>query len=44
MRKDQVFADQLAQVGDFKFDPKVAKVFDDMVNRSTAKFSAWWRN
>lgn len=30
---DRVFADQTAQ-GDFKFTPKVAQVFDDMVSRS----------
>lgn len=34
MSKDQVFKEQIRKVADFKFGSSVAKVFDDMVNRS----------
>ncbi len=34
MDKDEVFRDQIAKPGDFKFGAGVANVFDDMVNRS----------
>jgi tRNA (cmo5U34)-methyltransferase len=32
--QDQVFKEEINQVSDFKFNNKVAQVFDDMVNRS----------
>ncbi|HZF16851.1 MAG TPA: carboxy-S-adenosyl-L-methionine synthase CmoA [Steroidobacteraceae bacterium] len=32
--RDQVFRDQQSDIADFKFDRKVASVFDDMVTRS----------
>ena len=34
MGKDEVFRDEIEKVSDFKFGENVAKVFDDMVNRS----------
>lgn len=34
MNKDEVFKDQYTRSSDFKFNSKVAGVFDDMVNRS----------
>jgi len=34
MGKDQVFRDEIEKASDFKFGANVAKVFDDMVNRS----------
>jgi tRNA (cmo5U34)-methyltransferase len=34
MAKDEVFQDEIKKASDFKFGEKVAKVFDDMVNRS----------
>lgn len=34
MAKDEVFRDEREKVSDFKFGANVAKVFDDMVNRS----------
>ncbi|MEQ1529899.1 MAG: carboxy-S-adenosyl-L-methionine synthase CmoA [Methylococcales bacterium] len=34
MNKDQVFREDISKAEDFKFGAKVAKVFDDMVNRS----------
>ncbi len=34
MAKDEVFRDEIEKVSDFKFGANVAKVFDDMVNRS----------
>jgi tRNA (cmo5U34)-methyltransferase len=34
MGKDQVFKDEIEKASDFKFGANVAKVFDDMVNRS----------
>lgn len=34
MHKDQVFKEQITKTADFKFGTEVAKVFDDMVNRS----------
>lgn len=34
MGKDEVFKDEIKKASDFKFSEKVAKVFDDMVNRS----------
>lgn len=34
MAKDEVFREQIEKVSDFKFGANVAKVFDDMVNRS----------
>lgn len=41
--KDQVFADANASVNDFKFDQKVAKVFDDMVSRSVPYYTEMQR-
>lgn len=32
--KDEVFKSEIQKVSDFKFEEKVARVFDDMVNRS----------
>jgi tRNA (cmo5U34)-methyltransferase len=34
MQKDEVFKEELSKPSDFKFTSRVAKVFDDMVNRS----------
>jgi tRNA (cmo5U34)-methyltransferase len=34
MGKDEVFKEEIQQASDFKFGENVAKVFDDMVNRS----------
>jgi tRNA (cmo5U34)-methyltransferase len=34
MGKDEVFKDEIEKASDFKFGANVAKVFDDMVNRS----------
>ena len=34
MGKDEVFRKEIEKAGDFKFGANVAKVFDDMVNRS----------
>ncbi|MEJ7768634.1 MAG: methyltransferase domain-containing protein, partial [Chitinophagaceae bacterium] len=34
MHKDEFFKEELSKPSDFKFSSKVAKVFDDMVNRS----------
>jgi tRNA (cmo5U34)-methyltransferase len=34
MNKDEVFREEIEKVSDFKFGANVAKVFDDMVNRS----------
>ncbi|MFM2138148.1 MAG: carboxy-S-adenosyl-L-methionine synthase CmoA [Bacteroidota bacterium] len=34
MAKDEVFRDEIRKASDFKFGEHVAKVFDDMVNRS----------
>lgn len=34
MGKDEVFRDQIEKASDFKFGANVARVFDDMVNRS----------
>src|SRR5690349_5072042 len=34
MQKDEIFREKLGQVGDFNFGPKVAAVFDDMLERS----------
>lgn len=34
MSKDEVFRDQIEKASDFKFGANVARVFDDMVNRS----------
>ena len=34
MNKDEVFKDEIDKASDFKFGANVAKVFDDMVNRS----------
>lgn len=34
MGKDEVFKDEIEKASDFKFSANVAKVFDDMVNRS----------
>lgn len=36
---DKVFAEKTDYIGDFKFDEKVVKVFDDMVNRSVPYYS-----
>src|SRR5262245_28743994 len=32
--KDKIFDDRLDEIGDFRFDDKVADAFDDMVQRS----------
>ncbi len=40
---DKVFADGNASVNDFKFDQKVAKVFDDMVSRSVPYYAEMQR-
>src|SRR5688572_29717570 len=34
MQKDEVFREEIQQASDFKFGENVARVFDDMVNRS----------
>ena len=34
MQKDDIFAEPLAQVQDFRFDDQVAEVFPDMIQRS----------
>ena len=34
MGKDEVFREEIEKASDFKFGANVAKVFDDMVNRS----------
>lgn len=34
MQKDQIFAEPLAQIQDFRFDDQVAEVFPDMIQRS----------
>src|SRR4051812_43824419 len=34
MSKDEVFRDEIEKASDFKFSENVARVFDDMVNRS----------
>ena len=34
MSKDEVFSDEIEKASDFKFGENVAKVFDDMLNRS----------
>src|SRR5690242_19668911 len=34
MGKDEVFKEEIEKASDFKFGANVAKVFDDMVNRS----------
>ncbi|MEO5999438.1 MAG: carboxy-S-adenosyl-L-methionine synthase CmoA [Chitinophagaceae bacterium] len=34
MHKDEVFRESITKASDFKFSSKVARVFDDMVNRS----------
>ena len=34
MGTDEVFRDEIEKASDFKFGANVAKVFDDMVNRS----------
>ena len=40
---DKVFADSNASVNDFRFDQKVAKVFDDMVSRSVPYYTEMQR-
>jgi len=39
MGKDEVFKDEIEKASDFKFSENVAKVFDDMVNRSVPYYS-----
>ncbi|HEX5655351.1 MAG TPA: carboxy-S-adenosyl-L-methionine synthase CmoA [Chitinophagaceae bacterium] len=39
MGKDEVFKDEINKASDFKFGANVAKVFDDMVNRSVPFYS-----
>src|SRR5687767_643034 len=38
MGKDEVFRDEIEKASDFKFGANVAKVFDDMVNRSVPSY------
>jgi tRNA (cmo5U34)-methyltransferase len=39
MAKDEVFKEEIEKASDFKFGANVAKVFDDMVNRSVPFYS-----
>lgn len=39
-KKDQIFSNPLDQIVDFKFDEKVANVFEDMINRSIPGYSS----
>lgn len=39
MEKDRIFASELDEVSDFKFDERVAKVFPDMLKRSIPGYS-----
>jgi len=43
MNKDRVFQKDISKAKDFKFGPKVANVFDDMVNRSVPFYSEMQR-
>ena len=43
MQKDEVFKEELSKPSDFKFSSKVAKVFDDMVNRSVPYYDEMQR-
>jgi tRNA (cmo5U34)-methyltransferase len=43
MQKDEVFKEELSKASDFKFSSKVAKVFDDMVNRSVPYYDEMQR-
>lgn len=38
-KRDQIYAQPLAAVADFRFDENVAKVFPDMINRSVPGYS-----
>lgn len=39
-RRDRVYAQPLAQVGDFRFDDSVADVFEDMIDRSVPGYGS----
>jgi len=43
MGKDEVFKDEIEKASDFKFSENVAKVFDDMVNRSVPYYGEMQR-
>lgn len=43
MQKDEVFKEEMSKPSDFKFSSKVAKVFDDMVNRSVPYYEEMQR-
>src|SRR6476620_6922097 len=43
MGKDEVFKGEIEKVSDFKFGANVAKVFDDMVNRSVPYYGEMQR-
>lgn len=43
MEKDEFFKESLGKASDFKFSSKVAKVFDDMVNRSVPYYEEMQR-
>ena len=43
MEKDEFFKENLEKASDFKFSSKVAKVFDDMVNRSVPYYDEMQR-
>lgn len=43
MHKDEVFREEISKASDFKFSSKVAKVFDDMVNRSVPYYDEMQR-
>jgi tRNA (cmo5U34)-methyltransferase len=43
MSKDEVFKDEIEKASDFKFSENVAKVFDDMVNRSVPYYGEMQR-
>ena len=39
-RNDKIFSSPLDKIVDFKFDEKVANVFEDMINRSIPGYSS----
>src|ERR1700755_308329 len=43
MGKDEVFKDEIENASDFKFGANVARVFDDMVNRSVPYYGEMQR-
>jgi tRNA (cmo5U34)-methyltransferase len=43
MEKDEFFKENMSKASDFKFSSKVAKVFDDMVNRSVPYYDEMQR-